>query len=155
MKMKFFYATAAGLMLLLAGHSVNGQDLTTVKKTIVETNSRYFELFKKKDLALVDLYTADATLLSPNAPAVNGKAALIKDFTTAFADTHIAGVKFTTRNVYDGGKSFVMEQGTWEVLDTDNKVVDTGNYLKMWQKTKTGLKIFRDIFNSDRKGSSK
>lgn len=155
MKINFFYAWVAGLMLLLAGHSANGQDLASTRKAIVETNSRYFEFFKKKNLALVDLYTADASLLPPNAPAVDGKAALIKDFTTAFADTHIAGVKFTTRNVYDGGKSFVMEQGTWEVLGTDNKVVDTGNYLKIWQKTKTGLKIFRDIFNSDGKYSSK
>jgi ketosteroid isomerase-like protein len=155
MKINFFYAWVAGLMLLLAGQSVKGQDFTLTRKTIAETNSRYFELFKKKNLALVDLYTGDAILLPPNAPAVSGKAALMKDFTSAFADTHIAGVKFTTLNVYDGGKSFVMEEGTWQVLGTDNKVVDTGNYLKMWKKTGMGLKIFRDIFNSSRASSIK
>jgi ketosteroid isomerase-like protein len=155
MKINFFCATVAGLALLLAGHSVKGQDLTTARKTIAETNSRYFELFKKKDLALVDLYTTDAALLPPNAPAVTGKPALMKDFTNAFADTHIAGVKFSTRNIYDGGKSFIIEEGTWEVLGTDNKVVDTGNYLKIWKKTKSGLKIFRDIFNSKGNSSGK
>ena len=155
MKINFFCATVAGLVLLLAGHLVKGQDLTSTRKTIVETNSRYFEFFKKKNLALVDLYTADASLLPPNAPAVSGKAALMKDFTTAFADTHIAGVKFSTRNIYDGGNSFIIEEGTWEVLGTDDKVVDTGNYLKIWKKAKSGLKIFRDIFNSNGKYSSK
>jgi len=40
-----------------------------------------------------------------------------------------------------------------QVFDTNNRVIDDGKYLKLWKKTKQGWKIYRDVFNSDRKAS--
>jgi ketosteroid isomerase-like protein len=142
----------AALALLSISGACHAQSLGTIRKEIGITNARYFRLFQNKDTAIVDLYTADASLLPPNAAAVRGRTALVRDFKGAYADTHIKGVKFATLAVYANGAQYVAEEGSWQVIGTDGKLVDAGKYLKLWKKTKQGWKIFRDIFSSDRKG---
>jgi ketosteroid isomerase-like protein len=136
-----------------AASKSSGQDLSTIKKEIEKDNILYFDLFKKNDAAIVNLYTADACLMPPNTPVIRGRAALIKDFKDTYAGGKIKGVKFSTVDVYGDGILYVTEEGTWQVLDTDNKVIDKGKYLKLWKKTTLGWKIFRDVFNSNQKGS--
>jgi len=144
--------TIVGLMLILTGYKAGAQGLTAVKNEIIKDNALYFDLFKKKSAAIVDLYTDDGCLLSPNAPAICGKAALTKDFKDTYAAGQVSGVKFSTMQVYGAGKDLVTEEGTWQVFDTKGKLIDYGKYLKLWKKTKAGWKIFRDLFNSDHKG---
>jgi len=121
---------------------------STAKKDIENTNARYFILFTNKDSAIVDLYTEDASLLVPNTAPISGRKALIKDFTETFASGKIKGVKFKTSEVYGNGNDYVTEEGTWQVFDTQDKLLDDGKYLKLWKKTSAGWKIFRDLFNS-------
>lgn len=142
----------AALAFLCISSLCHAQGLVNIKKEIGITNALYFRLFQNKDMAIVDLYTVDGSLLPPNAAAVRGRAALTKDFKTAYADTKIKGVKFSTLDIYGVGTQYITEEGTWQVIGTDGKLVDAGKYLKLWKKTKQGWKIFRDIFNSDRKG---
>ncbi|MEO6979169.1 MAG: DUF4440 domain-containing protein [Mucilaginibacter sp.] len=125
--------------------------LSAVKKTIEKINTDYFELFSKKAPAIVNLYTDDACLLSPNTLPISGRKALEKDFKEAFADVKVKGVKFQTKEVYGDGKEYVTEEGTWQVFKQDGKVLDDGKYLKLWKRTKSGWKIFRDVFNSNHK----
>jgi len=129
----------------------NSPDLPSVKKAIKKTNALYFNLFAKKDGAIVDLYTEDASLLAPNAPSIFGRKALKKDFEDTFAAGKVKGVKFQSGNIYGDGKEYVTEEGTWQVFDTGGKLLDDGKYLKLWKLTKTGWKIFRDSFNSNHK----
>lgn len=126
-------------------------ELLTAKKAIGKINDLYFNLFSKSDVAIVNLYTDDASLLVPNGPAVRGKKALEKDFKDTFADGKVKGVKFHTENVYGDGKEYVAEEGTWQVFKQGGVLLDDGKYLKLWRKTKTGWKIFRDCFNSNHK----
>lgn len=139
------------LFLFLTSCAASAQNLTSLKAQLAETNRRYFELFQHKDARIVDLYTEDACLMSPNAPAICGKTALTKDFTDTYAAGQVSGVKFQTLQVYGAGKDFLTEQGTWQVFDANGNVIDDGKYLKLWKKTSTGWKIFRDVFNSDHK----
>ena len=90
--------------------------------------------------------------MSPNMPAIRGKAALTKDFKDTYDAGQIKGVKFSTQNIYGDGSNYITEEGTWQVFDTSGKLLDNGKYLKLWKKTATGWKIFRDVFNSDNKG---
>ncbi len=133
------------------GQVTTGTGLTAVKKAIENTNTLYFNLFAKKDRSIVTLYTDDASLLAPNAPAISGNKALKKDFEDTFADGKVKGVKFKTSNVYGDSKEYVTEEGSWEVFDTAGKLLDNGKYLKLWRRTNSGWKIFRDSFNSNRK----
>jgi ketosteroid isomerase-like protein len=154
MKQNSLVTAIAGMALFFVFSNCQAQTtngLSAVKKTIEKTNAIYFDLFSKKDAAIVNLYTDDACLLSPNTLPVSGRKALEKDFKEAFADVKIKGVKFQTKEVYGDGKEYVTEEGTWQVFKQDGKPLDDGKYLKLWKKTKTGWKIFRDVFNSNHK----
>jgi ketosteroid isomerase-like protein len=124
-------------------------DLEKIKKAIEDTNTLYFKLFAKKDSAIVDLYTTDASLMIPNGVAVTGRKALMKDFEETFAAGKIQGVKFKTTQVYGNSTEYITEEGTWQVFDTKGSILDDGKYLKIWKKTSNGWKIFRDVFNSN------
>lgn len=124
-------------------------DLEKIKAAIEKTNALYFDLFGKKDSAIADLYTADASLMVPNGAAVSGRKALIKDFEETFAAGKIKGVKFKTTQVYGDGTGYITEEGTWQVFDTQGRLLDDGKYLKLWKETSGGWKIFRDVFNSN------
>lgn len=149
---KHLFCTIAGFALMLIAYNANAQNIAAIKTNIEKTNTLYFELFKKKDTAIVNLYTDDASLLAPNSPPINGRAALIKDFKAAYTG-NIAGVKFNTKEVYGNNDIYVTEEGTWQVFADNGQVIDSGKYLKLWKKTKEGWKIFRDVFNSDKKAS--
>ncbi|MDP9077591.1 MAG: nuclear transport factor 2 family protein [Bacteroidota bacterium] len=140
----FDYSTCAAQTTTTPG-------LLTVKKAIENTNSLYFNLFEKKDVAIVNLYADDACLLAPNMPPIAGKNALKKDFDDTFAAGKVKSVKFQTSNIYGDGKEYVTEEGNWQVFAPNGKPFDDGKYLKLWKLTKTGWKIFRDSFNSNHK----
>lgn len=149
---KHFTCTTITFVLLFVFCSSYAQSLSTVKAEIQKINLRYFDLFRNKDTAIVNLYTNDGCLMAPNAPAIRGKAALSKDFKDTYAAGQIMGVKFSTTGVFGSGE-YVSEEGTWQVFNVNGKVIDNGKYLKLWKKEKHGWKIFRDIFNSDQKSS--
>jgi len=125
--------------------------LLTVKKAIEKTNAVYYNLFSKNDAAIINLYTDDACLLAPNAVPICGRKALKKDFEDTFAAGKVKWVKFLTKDVYGDGKEYVTEEGTWQVFEQGGKLLDDGKYLKLWRRTTTGWKIFRDSFNSNHK----
>lgn len=140
------------LAFLFSVHPTHGQNLADIKKEIEKDNALYFDLFKKNDSAIVNLYTDDGCLMPPSTPAICGRAALTKDFKDTYAAGKVKGVKFATLRVYGDGKEYVTEEGTWQVFGLKNEVIDAGKYLKLWRKTKAGWKIFRDLFNSDHRG---
>jgi ketosteroid isomerase-like protein len=125
--------------------------LSKAKKAIAAANAIYFDLYAKNDGSILKLYTDDACLLPPNAPAICGEAALAKDFKETYAAGVVQSGKFTTVNVYGDGKGYVTEEGKWQVFAADGKLIDEGKYLKLWKHTKGGWKMFRDSFNSDHK----
>lgn len=125
--------------------------LSDARKSIEATNILYYDLFVRKDSAIVDLYTDDGCLLAPNAPPKMGRKGLMKDFEDTFAEGSVKGVKFQTKEVYGDGNQLVTEEGTWEVFDPNGKLLDNGKYVKMWKLTPAGWKIYRDIFNSNNK----
>jgi len=150
---KLITATAAIALSLVFANCIaqktTGPGISAIKKTIEKTNALYFGLFSKKDASIIGLYADDACLLTPNAPAVCGKAALKKDFEDTFADGKVKGVKFQTSAIYGDGGEYITEEGTWQVFKQGGALLDDGKYLKLWKKTKAGWKIFRDVFNSN------
>ena len=127
---------------------INGS-VEEAKKAITKANTIYFDLYAKNDGSILNLYTDDACLLPPNAPAICGREALAKDFKDTYAAGVVKGGKFTTMAVYGDGKEYVTEEGTWQVFDANGKLIDDGKYLKLWKKEKVTWKLFRDSFNSD------
>jgi ketosteroid isomerase-like protein len=123
--------------------------LEQAKKSIAKINLIYFDLYAKNDGSILKLYTQDACLMPPNAPALCGIEALAKDFKDTFAAGTVKGGKFTTTQIYGDGLEYVTEEGSFQIFSTNGKQIDNGKYLKLWKKTKEGWKMFRDSFNSN------
>jgi ketosteroid isomerase-like protein len=124
-------------------------NLQEVKKAIAHANHIYFDLYGKNDGSILNLYTADACLMPPNAPAICGTEGLAKDFKDTYAAGTVKSGKFITTEVYGNALEFVTEEGTWQVFDANGQSIDEGKYLKLWKRTKDGWKIMRDLFNSN------
>ena len=153
MKQKHLITVIVCLALFFTCNNCRGQIPSTlaIKNEIEKTNTLYFKLFEKNDGSIVNLYTEDACLLAPNTAPIAGREALKKDFEDTFAAGKVKGVKFQTSNIYGDGKEYIIEEGSWQVFDLSEKLLDDGKYLKVWKRTKAGWKIFRDSFNSNHK----
>ena len=150
LKLAHLHLAIFGICAICNAQMKTENHLSGAKKAIEESNLIYFDLYARNDGSILKLYTEDACLMPPNAPAICGHIALTKDF----KDTYAAGVvkdgKFISTNFYGDGTEYVMEEGLWQVFDKNGQIIDDGKYLKLWKKTEEGWKMFRDSFNSNR-----
>lgn len=100
---------------------------------------------------MMTIYSEEAVLLPPNAPAQRGPAA-IRQFWTGF----LATGKFTLNLIPDDIQQscdMATEIGRYEVTvvpaGTTATVKDGGKYVVSWRKVNGEWRAFADIFNSD------
>lgn len=149
LKLAQLYLAIVGICVICNAQVKSEDHLLEAKKAIMESNRIYFDLYAKNDGSILKLYTKDACLMPPNAPAICGLAALAKDFKDTYAAGVVKGGKFTSTEVYGDGLEYVTEEGLWQVFDKNGQSIDDGKYLKLWKKTGEGWKMFRDSFNSN------
>ena len=112
-------------------------------------NEKFGAAFAAKDAAgIAALYTDNGTLMPPNAPAIQGRAA-IQEFWQAFLGMGFSAGTLTTTEVANTDTDAV-EVGTWVVKAADGTEIDNGKYIVWWKKSDAGWQLHRDIFNSDR-----
>src|SRR3569833_1450826 len=104
MKKHYVLRAIVCLAFFFLVHPSRAQNLADIKKEIEKDNALYFDLFKKNDSTIVNLYTDDGCLMPPSTPAICGRAALTKDFKDTYAAGKVKGVKFATLRVYGAGK---------------------------------------------------
>ncbi len=92
-------------------------------------------------------YTDDAQILPPRHPLIEGKPA-IAAFFEANIDKYIGFGNETTWSVVRGDVG--IEQGIYRVRNVRvGQEVETGKYLRIWKRTNTGWKLYRDMFSPD------
>ena len=99
---------------------------------------------------ILTLYTDDAVLMPPDAPAATGPAAIREFLTKDIAGAKAAGVSAKD----DGGTvtvtaDFAWHAGKFSAHDAAGKTVSTGKYVELWRKTDGKWRMFRDIWNND------
>jgi uncharacterized protein (TIGR02246 family) len=96
------------------------------------------------------LYTEDALLLPPGAPAVRGRAAIMTFFTKDIADSKAGGVTFVINYPTEVGVSgnTGWESGTYKAT-VKGAVVETGKFLSVSQKKGGKWLYVRDTWNAD------
>lgn len=125
-------------------------NLEEAKKAIAASNEMYFQAFAKGDSSIfIDRYAKDCWIMPPNAPALCGADAPYEFFKTAYNNFGLRNGKFITIDVFGDGVEFVTEEGFWQSLDANNKMLDNGKFLVLWKKTPDGWKMLRDSWNSD------
>ena len=123
-------------------------DLDSAKKEIAAANLAFETAVTKSDsVGLANLYTTDTKWMNPNAPAVEGRAALVSKISQDL-NAGIGGAKLTTAEVW-GDENYVTEEGNYKIFGKDGKELDHGKYLILWKRVDGKLMFHRDIFNSD------
>ena len=101
--------------------------------------------------SIIAMYTEDAVVMPPNAPATRGPVALRAYLTTETAAAKTAGVKLVDGESGAGVSGDLgWHTGSYTVVDAAGATVDSGSYMEVWRRADGKWQIFRDIWNSDR-----
>ncbi len=123
-------------------------DLASAKEEIAAANLAFETAVSKSDsVGLANLYTEDTKWMNPNAPAVEGRAALVSRISKDL-QAGIDSVKLTTAEVW-GDENYVTEEGNYKIFAKGAKEIDKGKYLILWKRVEGKLMFHRDIYNSD------
>lgn len=123
-------------------------DLESAKKEIAANNLAFETAVSQSDsISIANLYTEDAKWMNPNAPAVQGRAALVSQISLVLSEG-IGSAKLNTTDVW-GDENYVTEEGNYVLNTKDGTQIDKGKYLVLWKRVNGKLMFFRDMFNSD------
>ena len=126
-------------------------DKEQIKKEIQAKENQFAELYNTGELRNIGYYADDATTFSQNKPPLVGKPAII-EFMKAGLDSSSRGNKitFTTNEVFvssDGNQ--VVEIGYYNLSDSTNVPINTGNYMVLFEKREGNYVVVREMSASD------
>ena len=118
-----------------------------VRDEITEAYKAFEENFFKGDAdALSLIYTDDAELLVPEAPPINGRAAIAQAW-RGFIGSGGNRVRVEVREVQDNG-DWAFEVGSFTASAHAGALLNSGKYIVIWKRQSNGTwKTCRDIFN--------
>ena len=96
--------------------------------------------------ALMAMYTEDARVLPPNAPAAHGHDAVRASF-QGMIDAGLTGDLETVEAFAAADMGYRL--GTYTLFAPDGSAVDRGKYIETWKNEGGSWKISNDIWNSD------
>jgi ketosteroid isomerase-like protein len=125
-------------------------DKEQVKKEIQAKEDEFASVVNSGQLKDIGYYAEDATTFFQNREPLVGKQA-IKDFLVADVLANPNKISFKTNEVFvsnDGNQ--VVEIGYFKVTDSTNAVINTGNYMTLFEKRNGKYVSVRDMSASDR-----
>lgn len=124
-------------------------NLESVKASIVATNTALSAAIAKGDsTGQAAMYTSDACMYESGKP-ICGTASLVSFFSAGYR-MGVTGIRIHTKAV-SGGKELVEEEGNYELLGAEGKIIDTGTYVTLWKEENGKWKVWRDIGMSEKK----
>jgi ketosteroid isomerase-like protein len=126
-------------------------DKEQVKKDIQARENEFAEVYNSGVLKNIGYYADDAISFSQNKAPLVGKPAIIK-YLVDGRDSSAAGIKitFVTNEVFpcsDGSQ--VVEVGYYKLVDSTDAVLNTGNYIVLFEKRDGKYVSIRDMSASD------
>ena len=94
--------------------------------------------------AVAAIYTTDAELLPPDAPAIVGRSGIREHYANDIANAWVQ-LTITTGESGTAG-DWGWRSGTWSVA---TEPVMTGKYVEVWRRASDGWQMYRDIWNGD------
>jgi len=117
-----------------------------IRLEIEAVQARFVAAVNGDDRATVaNSYTADAVLMPPNMPIVEGREAIGEFFGQGMGG---ATITLKIRDVHPQGRDAALEAGSYEITGADGSHLDHGKYLVAWSRTDDGWKMKYDIWNS-------
>lgn len=126
-------------------------DKEQIKKDIQAKENEFAEVYNSGEIKNIGYYADDATTFSQNRAPLVGKPAII-EFISAGIKASSAGNKitFTTNEVFvssDGNQ--VVEIGYFNLADSANVPINTGNYMVLFEKRNGNYVVVREMSASD------
>jgi ketosteroid isomerase-like protein len=156
---------AAIVLAVACGGKPGGEDATvrqmgtpdeamSARQVIDSSNAAFASALVAGDApAMMTLYSDDAIVMPPGAPALRGRAEYTKWNDGMLAAFAFTDARFTTTDLTVQGP-YAIETGSYAMTmkpPAGRAVPDTGKYLAIWkQQPGGGWRMVRDIFNSDR-----
>ena len=126
-------------------------DKEQIKKEIQEKENQFAELYNSGQIKNIGYYADDATTFAQNKAPLVGKPAIV-EYLTAGLQASSKGNKmtFTTKEVFvssDGNQ--VVELGYYNLADSTNVPINTGNYMVLFEKRNGSYAVVREMSASD------
>ena len=145
MKNVFLNVFLAGSLASLMASCAKPVDKEQIKKEIQAKEEEFAEVFNSGKLKDIGYYADDAVTYFQNQPPLVGKPEIIKFYQSGL-DSNTNKITFKTKEVFpsnDGNQ--VVEIGYFEVLDSANIVINTGNYMAYFEKRNGKYVTVRDM----------
>jgi ketosteroid isomerase-like protein len=126
-------------------------DKEQIKKEIQAKEDQFAETYNAGEMKSIGYYADDAITFSQNCPPWVGREKIVENL-KANIDSLSKGhkISFKTNEVFvsnDGEQ--VVEIGYYKVVDADNSIINTGNYMSLFVKRDGKYVSLRDMSASD------
>jgi ketosteroid isomerase-like protein len=129
--------------------STAGIDKEQIKKEIQAKEDEYAAIYNSGELKHIGYYADDAITFFQNRAPLVGKEAII-EFLKADLVGNTNKITFTTNEVFISNDGIlVVEIGHYEVVDSANTAINTGNYMSLFEKRNGKYYALRDMSASD------
>ncbi|MBO9204267.1 MULTISPECIES: YybH family protein [Niastella] len=124
-------------------------DKEQIKKEIQAKEDEYAATYNSGELKDIGYYADDATTFYQNRTPLVGKEAII-EFLRSDLVNNSNKIKFKTNEVFvsNDGKQIV-EIGYFQVVDSSNTAINSGNYMSLFEKRGDKYVCVRDMSASD------
>ena len=126
-------------------------DKEQIKKEIQAKENEFAELYNTGELRNIGYYADDATVFSQNKQPLVGKEAVV-EYLKSGIDASSKGnkISFTTNEVFvSSDANQVVELGYYKLVDSTNVVINTGNYMILFEKRNGSYVSVREMSASD------
>ena len=124
-------------------------DEEQIKKEIQAKEDEFASLYNKGELKDIGYYADDANTFFQNRPPLIGKEAIVEYLKSAII-SRSDSISFKTKDVFissDGDQ--VVEIGYFKVVDSTSTIINSGNYMSLFQKRNGKYVCVRDMSASD------
>jgi len=124
-------------------------DKEQIKKEIQAKEDQFAAMYNAGTLKDIGYYADDATSFYQNRPPLVGKDSIVA-FLKSDLNANSNIISFKTNDVFvssDGNQ--VVEVGYFKLLDSANAIINTGNYMSLFEKRNGAFVSVRDMSASD------
>jgi ketosteroid isomerase-like protein len=133
------------MMAIGCNSEISQADKEQIKKEIQAKEDEFAIVYNSGELKNIGYYADDATTFYQNKAPLVGKEAIIS-FLKSDLDSNTNNISFKTKEVFpsnDGNQ--VVEIGYFELMDSANIVINTGNYMVLFEKRNGKYVSVRDM----------
>ena len=124
-------------------------DTEQIKKEIQAKEDAFAQIYNSGTLKNIGYYAEDATSYFQNTAPLVGKEAIVA-FLLSDLSSNTDKISFKTNEIFPSNDgNMVVEIGSFKVVDSTKSLVNSGNYMTLFQKRNGKYVAVRDMSTSD------